>query len=97
MRPNVTLRLTSKLRYEEKNLRGDGLSRRIWPNALVDAKIRASDDLSLQVAVTGMHLSPEFGHTAREIEDAGFLIDEAVEMLLALKVNKLSRNLWVSA
>ena len=46
-------------------------------------KIRASDDLSLQVAVTGMHLSPEFGHTAREIEDAGFLIDEAVEMVLS--------------
>jgi len=46
-------------------------------------KIKASDDLSLQVLATGMHLSPECGHTISEIEDAGFSIDEGVEMLLS--------------
>lgn len=39
--------------------------------------------LDLQVAVTGMHLSPEFGSTYHEIESAGFAIDAKVEMLLS--------------
>lgn len=39
--------------------------------------------LELQVAVTGMHLSPEFGSTYQEIEDAGFNIDAKIEMLLS--------------
>jgi len=39
--------------------------------------------LELQVAVTGMHLSPEFGSTYQEIEGAGFTIDAKVEMLLS--------------
>lgn len=38
-------------------------------------------DLTLQVVVTGMHLSPEFGLTYREIEKDGFQIDRKVEML----------------
>lgn len=38
-------------------------------------------DLILQVVVTGMHLSPEFGLTYREIEGDGFKIDRKVEML----------------
>ena len=37
----------------------------------------------LQVVVTGMHLSSEFGLTYREIEKDGFVIDEKVEMLLS--------------
>lgn len=37
--------------------------------------------LVLQVIVTGMHLSPEFGLTHREIEKDGFQIDRKVEML----------------
>jgi GDP/UDP-N,N'-diacetylbacillosamine 2-epimerase (hydrolysing) len=37
----------------------------------------------LQVIATGMHLSPEFGRTYREIERAGFTIDQKVEMLLS--------------
>lgn len=45
--------------------------------------IRAEPDLTLQVAVTGMHLSPEFGLTYRVIEDDSFLIDEKVEILLS--------------
>lgn len=44
--------------------------------------IRARPELELQVAVTGMHLSSEFGLTYREIERDGFHIDRRVEMLL---------------
>ncbi|HCE45633.1 MAG TPA: UDP-N-acetylglucosamine 2-epimerase (hydrolyzing) [Lentisphaeria bacterium] len=39
--------------------------------------------LKLQLAVTGAHLSPEFGLTYRMIEKDGFQIDEKVEMLLS--------------
>lgn len=44
--------------------------------------IRSSDGLALQVIATGMHLSPAFGLTYREIEADGFHIDRKVEMLL---------------
>lgn len=44
--------------------------------------IRRSQTLELQIVATGMHLSPEFGLTYREIEKDGFLIDRKVEMLL---------------
>lgn len=37
----------------------------------------------LQVIVTNMHLSPEFGLTYKEIEADGFHIDKKVEMLLS--------------
>ncbi len=40
-------------------------------------------DLELQIIVTGMHLSPEFGLTYKVIEDDGFVIDAKVEMLLS--------------
>ena len=40
-------------------------------------------ELELQLIVTGMHLSPEFGLTVREIEKDGFPIAERVEMLLS--------------
>lgn len=46
-------------------------------------EIADSDELVLQIAVSGMHLSPEFGLTYREIESDGFRIDEKVEMLLS--------------
>ena len=45
--------------------------------------IRAADGLELQIIATGMHLSPEFGLTYREIEKDGFAIDRKVEMLLS--------------
>ena len=45
--------------------------------------IRQAPGLSLQVIATGMHLSPEFGLTYREIEKDGFVIDRKVEMLLS--------------
>jgi UDP-hydrolysing UDP-N-acetyl-D-glucosamine 2-epimerase len=45
--------------------------------------IEDDPDLSLQLVVTGMHLSPEFGSTYREIESDGFRIDAKVETLLS--------------
>lgn len=45
--------------------------------------VRASGALELQVVATGMHLSPEFGLTWREIEQDGFAIDRRVECLLS--------------
>lgn len=44
-----------------------------------------SDDphIELQTLVSGMHLAPEFGLTIREIERDGFLINEAIDMLLS--------------
>ena len=43
--------------------------------------IKDDDELNLQVVATGMHLSPEFGLTYRDIEQDGFFIDRRVEML----------------
>lgn len=45
--------------------------------------IQASDALELQVLVSGMHLSPEFGETWKDIVADGFAIDAKVEMLLS--------------
>lgn len=46
-------------------------------------EIQNEPQMELQVLATGMHLSPEFGLTYREIEQAGFLINAKVEMLLS--------------
>lgn len=46
-------------------------------------KISNDNDMELQLAVTGMHLSPEFGLTYKEIEQDGFEIAERNEMLLS--------------
>jgi GDP/UDP-N,N'-diacetylbacillosamine 2-epimerase (hydrolysing) len=43
--------------------------------------IKDDPELLLQVIATGMHLSPEFGLTYREIEKDGFQIDRKVEIL----------------
>ena len=45
-------------------------------------EIEDDNDLELQLIVTGMHLSPEFGLTYKEIEK-NFKIDKKVEMLLS--------------
>lgn len=45
--------------------------------------IRKTPGLELQIIATGMHLSPEFGLTFREIERDGFQINQKVEMLLS--------------
>ena len=46
-------------------------------------EIKKDKDLELQIMASGMHLSPEFGLTYKEIEKDGFKIDEKVEMLLS--------------
>ena len=45
-------------------------------------EIEDDQELELQLVVTGMHLSPEFGLTYKEIEK-DFLIDKKIEMLLS--------------
>jgi len=45
-------------------------------------EIEADSELELQLIVTGMHLSPEFGLTYKEIEKE-FKIDKKIEMLLS--------------
>ena len=50
---------------------------------LLIEKIDHDDELKLQLVVTGMHLSPEFGLTYKEIERDGFKITERNEMLLS--------------
>ena len=45
--------------------------------------IQEDSGLELQIIVTGMHLSPEFGLTYKVIEQDGFTLDAKVEMLLA--------------
>jgi len=45
--------------------------------------IKEAADLELQIIATGMHLSPEFGLTYREIEKDGFAINKKVEMILS--------------
>lgn len=46
-------------------------------------RIQKDNDLELQIIATGMHLSPEFGLTFKEIEADGFIINEKIEMLLS--------------
>jgi len=45
--------------------------------------IKEDSSLELQLVVTGMHLSPEFGLTYKSIEEDGFLINKKVETLLS--------------
>ncbi|MBB5149729.1 UDP-N-acetylglucosamine 2-epimerase [Ureibacillus thermosphaericus] len=46
-------------------------------------RIQKDKNLQLQIVATGMHLSPEFGLTYKQIEKDGFKIDGKVEMLLS--------------
>ncbi|MEE1979637.1 UDP-N-acetylglucosamine 2-epimerase [Shewanella xiamenensis] len=45
--------------------------------------IQSDQTLQLQLLVSGMHLSPEFGETFKQIELDGFFIDEKIEILLS--------------
>ena len=45
--------------------------------------IESQSDLQLQLIVTGMHLSPEFGLTYKQIEQDGFVINKKLEILLS--------------
>ena len=49
---------------------------------LLIQEIKKDKDLELQLIATGMHLSPEFGLTYKEIEK-DFTIDKKIEMLLS--------------
>ncbi|ALV21570.1 UDP-N-acetylglucosamine 2-epimerase [Carnobacterium antarcticum] len=46
-------------------------------------QIKQAEDLELQLLVTGMHLSPEFGLTYKLIEADGYVINEKVDILLS--------------
>lgn len=46
-------------------------------------EIDQDEKLELQIIATGMHLSPEFGLTYKQIEKDGFTINDKVEMLLS--------------
>lgn len=46
-------------------------------------EIRNDKEMELQLIVTAMHLSPEFGYTVDEIERKGYRIDKKVECLLS--------------
>lgn len=46
-------------------------------------EIQNEQDMQLQLIVTAMHLSPEFGYTVDEIEKKGYKIDKKVECLLS--------------
>ena len=46
-------------------------------------EIDADKDLELQIIVTGMHVSPEFGLTYKIIENDGFVISRKIDMLLS--------------
>ena len=46
-------------------------------------KLQEDKEFDLQMVVTGMHLSPEFGSTYKEIENDGFFINEKIEILLS--------------
>jgi len=46
-------------------------------------EIENDEDLELQLVATGMHLSPEFGLTYKNIEDDDFNISDKVEILLS--------------
>lgn len=50
---------------------------------LLMKEVEAANDLELQIIVTGMHLSSEFGLTYKQIEYDGFRISRKVEMLLS--------------
>ena len=46
-------------------------------------KIEEDKDFQIQIIASGMHLSPEFGLTYKQIEEDDFFIDEKVENLLS--------------
>ncbi|MEK9780346.1 MAG: UDP-N-acetylglucosamine 2-epimerase [Gammaproteobacteria bacterium] len=46
-------------------------------------ELKDNKDIELQILVSGMHLSSEFGLTYKEIEKDGFLCNEKVEMVLS--------------
>ena len=50
---------------------------------LLMQEVNDAPECELQIVATGMHLSPEYGLTYKEIEQAGFKIDYKVDMQLS--------------
>ena len=46
-------------------------------------ELKNNKNIELQILVSGMHLSPEFGLTYKEIENDGFTCDEKIEMVMS--------------
>lgn len=46
-------------------------------------ELKSSSETELSLIATGMHLSPEFGSTYKQIESDGFKIDKKIEVLLS--------------
>ncbi|MDR1522251.1 MAG: UDP-N-acetylglucosamine 2-epimerase [Streptococcaceae bacterium] len=46
-------------------------------------KLQQENSFDVSIVVTGMHLSPEFGLTYKEIEEDGLKIDKKIEILLS--------------
>jgi UDP-N-acetylglucosamine 2-epimerase (non-hydrolysing)/GDP/UDP-N,N'-diacetylbacillosamine 2-epimerase (hydrolysing) len=51
----------------------------VWPMRAIQQTVGHK----MQLVATGMHLSPEFGSTIKNVRDEGFVVDEAVESLLS--------------
>lgn len=51
--------------------------------SLLMQKIKKHPAFDLKIVATGMHLSPEFGLTYKQIEEDGFVIDRKIEILLS--------------
>ena len=57
-------------------------------------EIQEDADLELQIVVTGMHLSPEFGLTYKQIEKDGFKINKKLRCF-SLRIHRWeSLNPW---
>jgi GDP/UDP-N,N'-diacetylbacillosamine 2-epimerase (hydrolysing) len=57
-------------------------------------KLMSDRYFNVQICVTGMHLSPEFGLTYKQIEEDGLVIDKKVEMLLTSdSANGISKSI----
>jgi GDP/UDP-N,N'-diacetylbacillosamine 2-epimerase (hydrolysing) len=57
-------------------------------------KLKSERYFNVQLCVTGMHLSPEFGLTYKQIEEDGLVIDKKVEMLLSSdSANGISKSI----
>jgi len=50
-------------------------------------KLKEDKDIDLKMAVTGMHLSPEFGLTYKEVINDNIDIDEKIEILMSSDTN----------
>ncbi|WP_036608822.1 UDP-N-acetylglucosamine 2-epimerase [Oribacterium sp. P6A1] len=46
-------------------------------------KMKSVEEFEIIIVATGMHLSPEFGLTYKEIEECGFTVDKKIEMQLS--------------